>query len=143
MISGLGRYGYGRRTDQVAGIFNEVNLLAAIQAFGGPPMWEAFPANTAGISPSTQEIWIPAGILLAYFSDVRLWYVSGYQQSALPSPIKQATAMLINSLYSNPQFQGQISAIGAGNQKQQRFMASALDDDMKSMLNAYRVITVI
>jgi len=44
LLSGMGRYGYGRRTDQTAGFYNEVNLLAAIQTFGGP--------NPAGIHSS-------------------------------------------------------------------------------------------
>src|SRR6185503_7879735 len=83
ILSGMGRYGYGRRTDQMLGEYNELNLLAAVQTFGGPPVWQPFPINQASYSEMTREVWVPAGLLMAYYSDVRLEYVSGYAYSAL------------------------------------------------------------
>lgn len=143
LISGMGRYGYGRRTDQEMGLFNEVNLLAALQAFGGPPMWEPFTVSQASISYTTGEIWVPAGILLAYFSDVRLWYVSGYSQANLPPIIKQATAQLVENFQQNPELAGMVKSIGAGTTKIARFAPSQLDNDTMAMLNTFRMNLIV
>jgi hypothetical protein len=39
LLSGAGRYGYGRRSQQTAGNMQEFNLLAVVSSFGGPPLW--------------------------------------------------------------------------------------------------------
>jgi len=143
LLSGMGRYGYGRRTDQEMGMFVEVNLLAAIQAFGGPPMWVPFNISQASVSLTTREVWVPAGILLAYFSEVRLRYVSGYPQKSIPPIIKQAAAQLVENFQQNPELVGQLKSIGAGSTKIERFAPSQLDLDTVSMLNTYRINMVI
>ena len=143
LLSGLGRYGYGTRVSQSAGMYSEINLLAAIQTFGGPPLWIPFPINQAGVSLKTQEIWVPAGLLLAYYSEVRLWYVSGFPVTGIPAIIKQATAQIVNAIVQNPQFMGQIQSIGAGATKLARFAPSQLDKDTLHMLNTHRMLTVI
>jgi hypothetical protein len=143
LLSGMGRYGYGRRTDQEMGMFNEVNLLAVVEAFGGPPMWVPFNISQASVSYTTGEIWTPAGILLAYFSDVRLWYVSGFAQKNLPPIIKQATAQLVENFQQNPELAGMVQSIGAGTTKIARFAPSQLDHDTLAMLNTYRMNLVI
>ena len=143
LISGMGRYGYGRRLDQVMGLYNEVNLLAAVQSFGGPPLWVPFPVVQASISRKTQEIWIPAGLLLAYYSEVRLRYVSGFPVTGIPQVIKQATAQIVNAIVQNPQLMGQIQSIGAGATKIARFAPSQLDKDTLHMLDTHRMLTVI
>ena len=143
LISGMGRYGYGRRLDQTMGMYNEVNLLAAIQAFGGPPLWVPFDVTQASISRRTQEIWVPAGLLLQYYSEVRLRYVSGYPTSGIPAPIKAATAKLIMAMVANPELIGQLKSIGAGDTKIERFAPSQLDADTLKMLNNYRMAIII
>ena len=140
LISGLGRYGYGRRTDQQAGLFSEVNLLAAVQAFGGPPMWVPFDPIQASISYINRDVWIPAGLLLAYFSEVRLRYISGYISTALPPVVKQAAAQLIMAQNENPQLSGQIETVKAGQGQIQRFAASIFDHDVARMLNTLRTV---
>lgn len=141
LLSGMGRYGYGRRTDQTAGMYNEVNLLAAIQTFGGPPLWEAFDPSKTGITSNIRELWIPAGILLAYFSETRLWYVSGWQYSSLPPIIKTATAQIITSLQSNPAgIPSNVKSYQAGQNKIEKFSASLLDNDIRVLLDAYRLV---
>ena len=143
LLSGLGRYGYGSRLGQQMGLYAELNLLAAIQTFGGPPLWIPFPINQAGVSLKTQEIWVPAGLLLAYFSEVRLFYVSGFPVTGIPAIIKQATAQIVNAIVQNPQFMGQIQSIGAGATKLARFAPSQLDKDTLFMLNTHRMLTII
>lgn len=143
LLSGMGRYGYGRRLDQTMGLYNEVNLLAAVQTFGGPPLWIPFDISQANISRKTQEVWVPAGLLLAYYSEVRLRYVSGYPVTGIPAIIKSATAQIVRALVSNPLLTGQLQSIGAGATKIARFAPSQLDTDTLAMLNTYRMLTVI
>jgi len=143
LLSGMGRYGYGRKTDQEMGMYNEVNLLAAIQAFGGPPMWVPFDVSQASVSYTTREVWVPAGILMAYFSEVRLRYISGFQYSALPPIIKQATAQIVSAFQANPELQGQLKSIGAGNTKIERFAPSQIDNDTRLELEQFRINLVI
>lgn len=98
IVSGLGRYGYGRRSDQVAGNMQEYNLLAVVSNFGGPPLWIPWDPSVSSLNINSGEIWVPAGVLLAYFTDVKFWYLAGYQAGSIPSPVKQACAnIMMNS----------------------------------------------
>jgi hypothetical protein len=143
LLSGLGRYGYGTRLSQQQGQYSEINLLAAIQTFGGPPLWVPFPVNQCGVSLKTNEIWVPAGLLLAYYSEVRLFYVSGFPVSGIPTIIKSATAQIISAVAQWPGFIGQLQSIGAGATKVARFAPSQLDRDTLTMLNTHRMLTLI
>jgi hypothetical protein len=96
--SGVGRYGYGRRSDQTAGDMQEFNLLAVIASFGGPPLWIPWAVANASVEYKSGEIWVPAGVLLAYFSDVKFWYVSGFPFASLDTNVKQACANIIANL---------------------------------------------
>lgn len=133
ILSLMGRYGYGRRSDQVGGLYQEMNLLSAVQTFGGPPQW--IPIDTAQCSWSdpSGDIWVPAGMLLAYYSDVRMRYVAGY--STVPDEIVRATAAVATSLMSTANLGGNgIKSISAGDTRIQRFGATNLDDDSKKLL---------
>jgi hypothetical protein len=143
VLSGMGRCAYGRRSDQVTGMFNEINLLVAIQAFGGPPMWIPFAINQTSVSQTTREIWIPASIYEAYFSEVRLRYVSGWSAAGLPAAIKQATANIISTQNKVPEMAGQVSSFSASENKIARFAASMLDNDTRAMIDMYRITAFI
>jgi len=91
VISGVGRYGYGRRGDHADYNMEQFNLLAAVSKFGGPPAWELFQQNyPTGWDVQTGQVWVPAGIMLAYYSEVKLRYVAGFAANAIPGPIKMA-----------------------------------------------------
>lgn len=137
IISGVGRYGYGRRSDQMLGYFDDVNLLSMFSSFGGPPAWESFEIAASSYNPRTGEVWVPAGILLAYFTEVKMRYVGGWQASALPRPIKRACARLIGGLTAAPMGPN-IRRFTAGKITVERFGESVLDDDTKSLLRPYR-----
>lgn len=143
LVSGLGRYGYGRRLDQTMGMYNEVNLLAAVQAFGGPPMWVPWDVNQASVSQSSNEIWVPAGILLAYYSTVRLRYLAGYSAASMPSILKQATAAAIAAKLATPELSANIKMAKAGDTAIQRFSDTVMDSDMKSLLEPFRARLVV
>ena len=129
ILSVLGRYAYGRRSDQVGGLYQEMNLLSSVQTFGGPPEWIPIPTAQVDWSAAntTGEIWVPAGMLMAYYSDVRIKYVAGYP--SVPDPVVRATATIANSIQTNPGMNGQIKSLTAGQSKAERLAASFLDND--------------
>lgn len=139
IVGGTGRYAYGRRGDAAAYNMDNFNLLASINKFGGPPAWEIWPANTpAGIDASTGQLWVPAGILLAYYSEVKVRYVAGYQYSNLPDVVKMACARLINAIQQDPQI-GNLKAYKAGDTAIELFSSTVLSDDVKAMLQPLQV----
>jgi hypothetical protein len=153
LLAGQGRYGYGRRSDQMAGTYNEVNLLATLATFGGPPQWVPFDITQASVSVMTGEVWVPAGMLLAYYTDVRVRYVAGFAASTIPEAIKQATANIALNLATLPPelSSGLIRRVKAGDTEIDRFGHAAaagrgagvgnslIDADTKALLDPYRV----
>jgi hypothetical protein len=137
VIAGFGRYGFQRRGDQAAGIEFIPTLLPVVQGFGGPPLWVPFNVGDIDINMNTGEMWVPAGLLLAYYSDVRLRYVAGWSQANLPVDIKQACANIVRGMIDNP-LTGNIKTQKAGDAMLQRFSAESLDDDTKALLEPYR-----
>jgi len=95
-------------------------------------------AFKADFNPITNEVWIPSGIFLAYYSDVRLFYVAGYAQSAVPWPIKNATAMVINAGLVQAELGGGIKMAKAGDSAIERFENTVLDDDMRRQLAPFK-----
>jgi hypothetical protein len=140
VLSLLGRYAYGRRSDQVGGLYQEMNLLASVQTFGGPPMWVPIAIAQASWSDATGEIWVPAGMLLAYYSDVRVKYVTGFPSP--PDPVVRATAKIASDLNNTAGIAGQIKMISAGDTRIQKFSASTIDDNVKGLLEPYRARTM-
>jgi hypothetical protein len=139
VLGGAGRYGYGRRSDANRGFGTDFGLLAIAQSFGSVPIWEALDPAQMSVSATTGEVWVPAGFLMAYFSDVRLRYVAGFAADALPDAIKQATASLVSNLVSSQNDIGtQIRVMAAGGSRLERFSDSNMDADVKAMLEPYR-----
>jgi hypothetical protein len=135
--SGVGRYGYGRRSQQIMGNFQEFNLLAVVSAFGGPPLWIPWQTTDAGLNRSTGECWIPAGILLAYYTEVKIWYIAGFQQSALPFNVKQACANIVGQLKETglgPNIRRRDQKDGVGSQ---RFENEMIDPNSRDLLRPY------
>lgn len=141
LVSGLGRYSYGRRSDQVAGLYNDTNLLAAIQTFGGPPQWISFDVSQASISVATGEIWVPAGLLLAYYSEVRLRYLAGFPAASVPDTVKQACANIINMIgsFNYADAPPAFKVVQAGGTRLERWNDSMLDADTKALLEPLRL----
>lgn len=139
LIGGTGRYSYGRRGDSPSANMDNFNLIASINKFGGPPAWEMWPVNnSAGVDRVTGNLWIPAGIMLAYYSDVKVRYVAGFTYTNLPPQIKMACANLIQTITTNPQQFGNMKSYTAGDTKIEQFAASAISDDVKRMLQPWR-----
>lgn len=139
IIGGTGRYAYGRRGDIGYSNVDDFNLLSAVTQFGGPPLWELWPANNpAGVDRQTGKVWVPAGVMLAYYSEVSIRYVSGFTYAQLPGSVKQACANIVSQLLLYPEMVGNVKSYRAGDTQIERFVASQLNDDTKSMLSPYR-----
>ncbi|CAE6838381.1 hypothetical protein [Paraburkholderia nemoris] len=137
LIAGQGRYGYGRRGASSRYQVDEFNLLASLSHFGGPPVWEFFPIINTGVDFETGMVWVPAGVMLAYYSEINLWYVAGYPASGLPPAIKAACANIIQAQAAVPQL-GATKMYKAGDTALERFAATNIDDDTKALLAPYR-----
>jgi len=142
LLSGVGRYGYGRRSEQMLGYFDDVNLFSMFQTFGGPPLWEFFETQASSIAPETAVIWIPAGRLMSYFTDVKLRYVAGWPATAIPEGVKQATAALTLAIRDKP-LPGNIISYKAGDTAITRALASLLDVDTTRMISRYSAFTFV
>lgn len=140
LLSGQGRYGYGRRGESSRYMVDEFNLLASLSHFGGPPAWEAFPLENTGVDSETGQVWVPAGVMLSYYSEVNLWYVAGFAQGNIPDAIKFACAQLVKATAGLPAVaaNGNVKSFKAGDTQIQMFAASLLNDDAKRELNPYR-----
>lgn len=134
-ISGRGRYAYTRRGNEVGTGMTYFNMLAVYTQFGGPPLWEVFDSTRTSINLQTGECWVPAGILLAYYTEVQISYVAGWTYQNLPSGIKQAAATLVGNLALNPT--GVFTKMTAGGTSLQRASASNMDLDTQSLLLPY------
>lgn len=134
MIALDGRYAYGRRSQQQAGVFAEPSILASVQALGAPPVWYPVDVNNVSISQSSGEVWVPPGILIANFSDVRMRYVAGWPSTGVPDKIKAACAAVVLQLQETPELTGSIKSYAAGGTKIERFADSQLDASTRASL---------
>lgn len=139
ILSGFGRYAVGRRSQQFAGLDINTNLLGITAAFGGPPAWAQFPADQTDVNTQTGEVWIPPGLLLAHFSDVRIRYVAGWPKESIPGDIKVAVAGIVRAAIDSP-FGGNLKVMKAGDATLERFSASSIDNDTKALLEPYRAL---
>ena len=138
LLSGQGRYSYGRRSQQRTGISAGLSMLASVQVFGGPPPWTLFDLSQASVSSTTGEVWVPPGLLAAYYSDVRLRYVAGWPIAGLPTGVKQATANLVAQLIEYPEISGNFRKVQAGGTSIERFKDSILDSDTQDLLTSFQ-----
>lgn len=137
ILSGIGRYAYPRRGDQNSGSTDDFNLLAVYSTFGGPPAWEVFNPASTEFDPRTGQLWIPAGIMLAYYTEVRVRYVAGFSQANLPGEIKMACAKMILALANDPNL-GPAKSYRAGDTAVTLFSDTTISGDIKSLIDPYR-----
>lgn len=140
LVMGQGRYGYSRRGGSNNYTLNEYNLLAVMTQFGGPPIWENIDLSHTDFNQETGQVWLPAGIMLAYYSEARMCYLAGFTASSIPDIIKLAAANIINSQLASP-LNGNLKLIKAGDTQMERFLDTVLDSDTRLMLKSYRART--
>jgi hypothetical protein len=143
MLSVLGSYRYGRRATQIANLSGDNDLLAMQQTFGGPPAWMPVDVSAVDFDAASGEIWVPSGILLANYSDVRFSYVAGFSQANIPAIIKSATAAAIIGGVNVSDLAGGLKMARAGDTALERFGNTVLDGDTRAQLDTYRARLVI
>jgi hypothetical protein len=74
----------------------------------------AFDISAVDFSGMTNETGIPSGFFLAYYSDVRLFYVAGFNQANIPPIVKQATASIITAKINTADMAGGVKMARAG-----------------------------
>lgn len=142
LLSGLGRYSYGRRSDQSLGTFYDVNLLATAAVFGGAAPWCSFEVPSSSLNPHSGDLWVPAGMLLSYYTDVKMRYLSGWSATGLPTPIKVACGTIVSALEAAP-MGSQIRKFNSGKLTTERFADTVLDHDIKQMLRPYMALWMV
>lgn len=135
-----GRYGYGRRSEQISGRFQDENILAMVQQFGGAAPWITVNPYDCAISPRNGEVFIPGGVLLSSFSDARIRYVAGYPESQIPEPIKIATKVCIDGLLALADVPGSVKVYKTATTSVTRFTASSLDEDTRRMIAPFKAL---
>jgi hypothetical protein len=145
ILSGVGRYGYMRRGLDAVGSIDTYNLLAVMSKFGGPPAWEVWTPQANSCEPETGTVWVPAGVLLAYYTEVRMHYVAGWTYATLPAQVKQACANIVSNIAAVSGMPGTMQRLQAGDTTMQRFAnqpgilnSFIMDDDTKALLAPYR-----
>jgi hypothetical protein len=137
VLSGAGRFGYGRRGDAGTSLMDDYNLLASLSQFGGPPLWEVFDPYVGSLDHGTGQFWLPSSVYLAYYSEARIHYVAGFSYANLPAIVKSACASLVAAITASPILAGGMKSYQAGDTKIERFAASVFDDDIKAQLTPY------
>jgi hypothetical protein len=144
-LSGVGRYGYQRRGDDGFGNMDTYNLLAVMSKFGGPPAWEPFTLQSNSIDSQTGQMWIPAGVLLAYYTEICVGYIAGWTYAGLPYEIKQACANIINNQTAMQGIPGSVQKAQTGAGALTRFAgvggtqpSAAIDADTAALLAPYK-----
>jgi hypothetical protein len=138
LVGGAGRFGYGRRSDQITGQFDTLALTSALHSFTGAPRWQSFDPVTADVSAASGEVWIPGSMYLSNYTEVRLHYVAGWLPEALPSAIKQATANIVRALADSPMGAG-IESLETSGMRLKRSSDSVLDSDTRRLLAPFMV----
>lgn len=97
-----GRYGYSRRgSQQVYPDLNYgANILQIASFFGGPPQFTGIDLKQIDVDPITGEVWVPAGLYLAQYTEVFIQYNSGFDPRDMPKSIKHACAALCKNFLS-------------------------------------------
>ena len=139
LLSAQGRCGYTRRASQRLGDYNEMNLLASVAQFGGPPQWEPINLLAANVEAMSGELWVPSGILASNYTDVRAFYVAGYHRKNIPQVIKQACANIINVMIKiGGDMGGGIKRFSSGDTSIEKFADTIIDAETRSLLNPFQ-----
>lgn len=138
LMSALGRYSYGRRSDQMFGAQTDYALLSMAQQMGAVPTWNTIDINQAGVNALSGEVFLPMGMLLAPYSEGKIRYIAGYPATQAPAAIKSATAAIVQQIQAMPNLTGNTQMLRAGDTEVRRFADTLLDSDIKATLDPFR-----
>jgi hypothetical protein len=132
-VTAQGRYGYPRRASSSMQVFPATSLLELSSIFGGPPQWEDIDVTQIVDNHATGEIWLPPGIYMAQYTEIKITYTAGYV--VVPDAIMAACAYLVFAYLERAAMmgmKGKVTALVASDH-------TLIDADIKAMLDPYRV----
>ena len=109
---------------------NAASLAEMLTPFGGPPEWITLDPAQVDYNADTGEIWLPAGIFGAPYSEVELTYTAGYAEP--PENVKLACAQIIRNAESHPA--ANVQSARLDHLQLDYFAGSLLDDDIRRLL---------
>ncbi len=109
---------------------NPDTLAEAMAPFGGPPAWVNLDPAQVDYWPATGEIWLPASIFGAAYTEVEMAYSAGYAE--VPEGVKLACAQIIRNIESHPA--ARVSAAQFDRLQLEYFAGSTLDEDVRRLL---------
>jgi hypothetical protein len=139
IISISGRYGYTRRgRNYVAPDLGlGLNTLLAASNFGGPPTWTPIDITQTDVDVRTGEIWFPAGLMLAQYTEIDITYNAGFDPRYLPRAIKNACAMLVRNFLARGGNTSGVNSLGGVGRVSMAFSAKSIDDNIKELLKPF------
>lgn len=132
-----GRYGPTRRGNYPFPHGMDFDLVQIASQFSPQGVWEQVNLAQLDFQPDTGEVWLPAGMLMAPFTEVRVGYVAGFRREHIPSQIKQVVANLIQNQAASP-LAGNVKLIRAGDTQIERFLATVMGQDELKELESFR-----
>jgi hypothetical protein len=139
-IVGLsGRYSYGRKS--AASIFPDsqyaANILQVAAFFGGPPQFVAIDVSLTDYYDKVGEVWAPAGLMMASYTEILIMYNSGYDPRNMPKGIKFATAALVKNFIARAGGITSVQSYSAGKVHTQ-FTPDLVDPTVEKWLAPFR-----
>jgi len=142
IIGCSGRYGYARRSEFA--IYPDLNYgmnpLMIASFFGGPPGFTPIDCTKIDVTGDIGEIWVPAGIYLAQYTDIVIVYNAGFHPLYLPSPLKVATAMVVKNLLSRAGGVTALRSINAAGTANVNFSPDLIDPNIDNILDPFKTI---
>jgi hypothetical protein len=117
-----------------------VNPLMIAAFFGGPPNWTTIDAGMIDFDTKTGEIWVPAGLWAAQYTEIVVVYNSGFDPLNMPRAIKQATAMLIRNFLSRGGGTTGLRSINTAGTANISFSPELIDEHIDSILQPFKNI---
>lgn len=144
IIGGQGQLSYGRRGDYNLTMYDGIDALAYMAFLGGAPIYEYIDPALISFDPITGQIFAPASIYIAYYTQIRIYYIAGYTYTNLPPEIKQACANLVFYMDSSGGLPGNAKSYRAGDTEIMRGggtgdLLTLFDADTCRMIDPYRV----
>ncbi len=108
--------------------------------FGGPPGWTPIDVAMIDVTGDIGEIWVPAGIYLAQYTEIVITYNSGFHPLYLPTPLKQACAMVVKNLLSRGGGVTALRSITASGTANVSFSPDLIDDNVRNILDPFTTV---
>jgi hypothetical protein len=142
ILGASGRYGYPRRSQ--AAIYPDLNYgmnpLMIASYFGGPPGFTAIDVTKIDVMGDVGEIWLPAGIYLAQYTEIVVIYNAGFHPLYLPSPLKQATAMVVRNFIARAGGVSSVLRMIVSGSANVNFTPDLIDSNIESILAPFKTI---